>query len=449
MRKASSWLKTFLSVLLALCNHTGDAQVAAPEVPAYPAFLDRTHARIERDRDEPTSETLSYQLQEFTHPARGVEFHLQYVAEGLGNVSGGYRTGVVYDGLLKLSLKVDPGTALDLKSWDGASLFVNALYPHGTSLSQSRVHDLNGVSNIDAYDAFRLDEFWFEQAFAKALSLRLGLLAADTEFFACNSGSLFVNSCFGALPIISLNFNAPVYPLTAPGVRLAIMPSPSLTLRVGAFNGDVGSQNLTNQHGTRLSFHADAGALILAEGVYQTSGTHPGNYTLGGFYHSGRFEDVQGNGQFHRNDFGLYAVLDQVLYTRASRTARKDAADGPTQALNGFAGAGVTAPEDRNLVSFYLEGGLTYKGLFSSWFPSRHQDVCGMACSYTRISDKVPPAPGAEVNPRHEIVLEASYQVVLSPWLALQPDIQYVINPGATSRSPNALVIGARTTLAF
>lgn len=46
------------------------------------------------------------------------------------------------------------------------------------------------------------------------------------------------------------------------------------------------------------------------------------------------------------------------------------------------------------------------------------------------------------------IVLEATYQIMLTPWLSLQPDIQYVIHPSGTN-IPNALVLGARTAMSF
>ena len=36
------------------------------------------------------------------------------------------------------------------------------LYPHGESLTDKYVHDLNRVSNIDAYDSVRLYDLWFE-----------------------------------------------------------------------------------------------------------------------------------------------------------------------------------------------------------------------------------------------------------------------------------------------
>jgi porin len=57
-----------------------------------------------------------------------------------------------------------------------------------------------------------------------------------------------------------------------------------------------------------------------------------------------------------------------------------------------------------------------------------------------------------------ETVLELNYLAQVTPWLTVQPDIQYIVNPGGLVPNPNlpnggttedALVLGARTTIAF
>jgi porin len=54
------------------------------------------------------------------------------------------------------------------------------------------------------------------------------------------------------------------------------------------------------------------------------------------------------------------------------------------------------------------------------------------------------------------LVIEATYRLRLTPWFKVQPDLQYVINPGAgipTPQSPtplkNALVAGIRVPVDF
>ena len=47
------------------------------------------------------------------------------------------------------------------------------------------------------------------------------------------------------------------------------------------------------------------------------------------------------------------------------------------------------------------------------------------------------------------MVLEFAYKAVLTPWLDVQPDAQFVINPGGTQDLGNAFVIGGRVSLNF
>ena len=47
------------------------------------------------------------------------------------------------------------------------------------------------------------------------------------------------------------------------------------------------------------------------------------------------------------------------------------------------------------------------------------------------------------------MVLEATYQCVLTPWCILQPDAQLIVNPVGDNSAPNAFVIGARLAITF
>ena len=50
---------------------------------------------------------------------------------------------------------------------------------------------------------------------------------------------------------------------------------------------------------------------------------------------------------------------------------------------------------------------------------------------------------------RAETTLELTYSDKLTPWLAIQPDVQYVVNPGTDKALDNALVFGARMIVDF
>ena len=99
---------------------------------------------------------------------------------------------------------------------------------------------------------------------------------------------------------------------------------------------------------------------------------------------------------------------------------------------------------DRNEVSFYVDTGINYSGLF----PGRDKDLLGLAFSYTKISsqfvdDDIPVRSG------HETVFEGTYRYQVNDQIYLQPDLQYIFNPGAFRHLPNAFVIGLRVDVTF
>ena len=141
----------------------------------------------------------------------------------MGNPTGGIERGFTYDGVFNVPLDID----LDRVSrglFSDLSLHVNALWIHGQGLSTRKVGDFSNVSNIAGYNTVRLQELWLEQAFwRKRASIRLGLLAADAEFFISSNGSLFLNGTFGAFTFVGANLpDPPVFPVAVPGVRFTV-----------------------------------------------------------------------------------------------------------------------------------------------------------------------------------------------------------------------------------
>lgn len=51
--------------------------------------------------------------------------------------------------------------------------------------------------------------------------------------------------------------------------------------------------------------------------------------------------------------------------------------------------------------------------------------------------------------PDYEAVLELTYRAQITPWFALQPDVQWIIHPGGSTAIDNALVIGLRAAVSF
>ena len=366
--------------------------------------------------------------------SKALTFPTSYTGEGFANLSGGYKQGAIYEGLLSVGVQ---GNLEKLMNWKGGSFLVSGIYPFGPSLTDKYAHDLNRVSNIDAYDSLRLYEAWVQQEFADGkVSLRLGQILADTEFTLSDNAALFINSAFGEIPVISDNFNAPVFPTAAPGLRVRWTATDALSLQAGVFSGDAGNQASDNKHGVDWSF--DQGTLVITEAGYKLNGEKgskglPGVYKCGAFFHSRATNEASANTD--RSNAGGYFVADQQLW-------RKPGTE--DQGLSGFFRIGA-APEDRNKVPFYFDTGFNFRGLL----PNRDKDIAGVALSYTNLSANALDDEGNPPTTHHETILEATYKITLNNWFSMQPDFQYIFNPGGTQKAPNAVVAGLRFVASF
>lgn len=392
---------------------------------------------------------------------KGITFDLTYTGEVLTNTSGGFKRGTVYEGLLKLGVDADLSK---LVGWDGATFHVSAFQIHGRGLSAYNLENLMTVSNIEAVNSTRLDELWLEQSLLdNKVAIRIGMLGADSTFLASEYAGTFLNATFGfpAIDAADLPNGGPAYPYTTPGVLVTLKPTDRLSFMVEVQGSDpIGDHS--NNYGANFRF--DGSAFVIAEGKYSyKAGDLPGAVHVGGWYDGDSFADQRftatglsiadpagsGEGRPHRGNYGVYAMLDQMLYHVPGTD---------DQGLGMFVRAGYSPP-NRNLVDFYVDGGLTYKGLI----PGRPNDVLGIAGAYAHMSDDAAgldrdtiaftgtPMPVRD----YEALVEATYQAEIVPGLTMQPDFQYVFHPGGNvadgsgKKIKDAAVFGLRFAMKF
>jgi hypothetical protein len=126
----------------------------------------------------------------------GITFGLLDQSEVWGNLTGGLRRGVVFDGLTTASLKLDLGK---LVCWPGATFFIDAFQIHGRGPSQNLVGNMQLVSNIEATGDIKLYDLWLQQKLlGDRLSIRIGQEGANDEMMITQYGALFLNSSFGS-----------------------------------------------------------------------------------------------------------------------------------------------------------------------------------------------------------------------------------------------------------
>lgn len=401
---------------------------------------------------------------------RGITYQLNYIGEVLGNTSGGVSRGTVYDGRLEAVVEADLEKLAGLK---GLFFHANGFWIQGEGLSARHIGNFMAVSNIEALETVRLFELWLEQKFLDdKASLRVGQLAADSEFFISGYAGQFINGTFGwpAYMAADLPSGGPAYPLATPGIRLKLDPTPNLTLLAAVFNGDPAGPSAdpqkANHYGT--SFRISDPALVMAEGQYRynqdkKSTGLAGTVRLGGWYHFGHFDDrrldangvsvaISGNDFARRSgNWGIYGIIDQQIWRPASGE--------PDKGVGVFARI-AGSPSDRNDVDFYVDGGIVFSGVV----PGRPDDSFGAGIAYARISgdardfDRDLIAAGAIQPVRdHEAALEINYTAQIIPGWTITPEFQYIWHPGCNISSAadparavgDAVVLGARTVVKY
>ena len=416
----------------------------------------------------------------------GVSLAIQETSEVLGNVTGGVHQGAAYDGLTQAILQLDTQRAF---GWYGGLFNVSALQLHGRNLSSDNLYNLQTASGIESNRATRLWELWYDQKMLPddRLDIKLGQISADTEFIATPNGAYFINTMFGwpLVPSVDLPGGGPAYPLAAPAVRLRWRPVDPVAILVGVFNGAPArntSDDAQKDNASGTQFPLNGGTLTFVElqytypalgaMVYPGDGAPLGHtYKVGAWFDSEKFDDQRydssglslasplstGIPRAHHGNYSIYAVADQMVW--------RDQAN-PNKSASVFARVMDTPQGDRNLIDFSANAGIVYHDPF----PNRSADTMSFGFGYAHVSsaavayDRDVAAYNLTVGPSgyfpvrsSETYVEATYQYQVHPWWQVQPDIQYVFNPGGGIANPDApgqrvqneFIMGVRTNVLF
>ncbi len=357
--------------------------------------------------------------------ANGFEFSATYKADVLGVVSGGLSNGTEYLDNLDLELEIDVAEV-----WKAGSgkLRVHGLYNNGSTFSADRVGDLQVVSNIDAVEAWRLFEFWYEFGGIN-WSVKAGLYDLNTEFDVNRSADIFLNSSHG----IGADFgqtgeNGPsIFPVSSLALRGAIRFGP-VTVRAAVLDGVPGDP--ADPASNRIELNEEEGSLTVSE--IDVPYADSARLWLGYWRYSADFEQVGGDGSGSGND-GWY-LGSEYGFRLGSRAA------------SWFIRYG-RADERFNVLSSYLGLGAVLVGPLER----RPADQLGIAVASARAGNPylVDATNVGSLVSRRETTWELTYRLSVNEHLAIQPDVQFVRNPSLSEIIDDAWVVGCRIQISF
>src|SRR5262249_17268963 len=219
--------------------------------------------------------------------AHGFQPYLTYTGTLWSNLAGGRETGTQVNGYLAFGADVD---LAKLGAWDGLGFHTDFHWWQGRDPTKFLIGGVlaMALSAWEAASTFRVYNIYVRQAFDdNRWVIKLGQIAADTDFMVSRYGGVFLNAAFGDLASQNLNIDAPVYPLAAPGIYGSAHPCDWFTGRCGAYTGDAGD-DLAGNNGFGWKLGNNAGYTFFSEAAATAAvGGLPGTYTLGGIFDTG------------------------------------------------------------------------------------------------------------------------------------------------------------------
>jgi porin len=388
-----------------------------------------------------------------------------------GNASGGKDTtnAFRYSGSADFWLKLDTAR---MKLWPGGLITL-----HGETQIGQSINGKTGSLMSPNYQALlpvpgdsgltTLSEFYLAQALSEKFVLLAGkidLSVADDNVFAHDQRTQFSNTAFRLNPVL---FAAAPY--TTMAVGAIWLPAEWLT--VATFLSDNDPDGNATQTGFTTAFHDRQWVTVSQEYTFKWKPFgRPGHQRFGWFWTSRDFTEFDsdsriqlpvtraGRGLISRrltprwlrvlriggaavsitnpdkrpDNWGIVYNFDQYLHTEQ---------DDPEQGWGVFGRFGL-APIPGNIFEEFYSLGLGGKGTI----PGRDHDEWGIGYYLADVSSNL----GALAGLSSEQGVEVFYNIEITPWLHLTPDLQIIIDPAAGfDDRDTALVYGLRMQVTF
>jgi porin len=372
--------------------------------------------------------TTSPQLVDFDErralERRGLTIQLFY-NEFLGwkaRGEGGSATG--HSGSFDLFARVD---GEELVGWRGASALLQVKSQYDEQINEEVGALSDPVDDGDFDEAIYVDQLWLEQAlFDARLRIRAGFLEQQTVYdrnaYANVEDRQFMNSFFDNNPLVPLP--------DALGISLIATPVAWLDLATGVADAD----NTPRNAGFDTAFDGANSLNVYLEARLETPWSRaerplPGALRIGLFRDGRRrtvFGRTDGSGapQTDRGHWGSWISFDQAITREDERSE---------QGLGVFARVGHADP-DVNRIEWLWQAGFQYEGLL----PTRDRDVLGLAFYQAIAGDRYHDRVDSDFE--GEVAIEVYYRCMVLPWLAVSPDLQYIVDPGGRDGTEDAVV---------
>ena len=361
---------------------------------------------------------------------KGILFDLRLTQAAQGIVQGGKDTGWQYaGGRGDINLSLD---TQKLGLWPGGFLTVEAEgnFTPADTLRKSingKTGALMPVNSNQIYpatagDNFNLPALNFTQFLSPYFGLSIGKLATitstsgDMNDFAHGKGDTqFMNGAMNFNPLMALTV-----PYSTLGTGALVFPTKDprqaiLSFYVLSATGNASTSGFDDLNDDKLTF---AGEGRVTTNIFGLTG----HQLLGATYSNRKFTSIDQSARFifengalegKKGSWNVYYNFDQFLY---------EPNKGSGEGIGVFGRFGAS-DGDPNFMHYFYSLGIGGKGMI----PGRGRDRFGLGFYYIDVSN--PELQGLFQNTkllRDEYGFEAFYNIAITPWLLLTPDIQIV-----------------------
>ena len=406
---------------------------------------------------------------DFLHE-HGLDFSTVYTGLFIGNPVGGKSQGFAYADTIALSLMIETEKLFGC-GWKGGHIVLSAMQQDGgwqENLSTAHIGNQFTVNGIVGGTTMKWANLYLNQdIWDGRVNLIIGRCASMDEFD--NSPVLW--NYVGSLQANPTNLKTTWSPNTSWGSRIKLRLTEDSNIRYGIYQITTpGVNNLC------WNFFPSDSTSMFAQYTWEPEFCRPGSTTIfDGLKKEEPTTDSKTDDKSFKNPVdvsqlkklpGHYFVggsyTSEGVSQFASQTSQANASafyihgDQKVYRPNPTTDAGLLvwtewgySPESENaFLTLQAKGGAIYQGLI----PGRVNDFTIFGLGYGLFDPNYASVLKSQGkgDPTYEIVNELGYRINFSRFFYVQPDIQYIINPGGTLGAiPNALVLGAQVGITF
>ncbi len=377
---------------------------------------------------------------------------------------GGLRDGGQTVSHLELKLRADLEKLL---GWNSAVAYINIDTDGGAGINARRTGSLMGVSNVEVpVPTTRLFHAWLQKGFLDdRISILAGIYPIDSEFFTMDSAATLLHPAYGTPADLALTNSPSVFNNAAFGIRAKWLSENREFYAMGALMDGI-PNDPARPKATAIRFARGDGAFVIGEVGWmplETGHTFEpvapsrvrqqpemaahekygglSKYAIGFWRYGNRVPDQldvdANNNPLQRRSQGGYLLAERTLFSLGGEAGRDVTAFGRYTFSSGHSTA----------IDRMWNLGARIRGPVAS----RPDDSLAIGWTHSRMAPKwrsAQQAAGTDTASAEE-AFEITWRAAITPWFALQPNLQHVRHPGGTSAARNATLIGARVELTF